>query len=90
VTCPNCGAGLDGAFCATCGQKVSPLNPSLREVLGNFVEEVLNLDGRTFQSMRLLLTKPGFLTLEQFQGRRARYVSPIRPIVYQRGLFRAP
>ena len=39
---------------------------------------MLNLDGKTFQSVRLLLTKPGFLSLEQFQGRRVRYVSPIR------------
>jgi Protein of unknown function (DUF3667) len=78
VICPNCGAGLDGAFCATCGQKAGPLNPSLRDVLHNFVEEVLNIDGKTFQSVWLLLTNPGFLSLEQFQGRRARYVSPIR------------
>ncbi len=78
MTCPNCGASLDGAFCATCGQKAGPLDPSLRDLLHNFVEEVLNVDGKTFQSVRLLLTKPGFLSLEQFQGRRVRYVSPIR------------
>jgi hypothetical protein len=78
VTCPNCGAGLDGAFCASCGQKAGPINPSLRDVLHNFVEEALNVDGKTLQSLKLLLTKPGFLSLEQFRGRRARYVSPFR------------
>jgi Protein of unknown function (DUF3667) len=78
VTCPNCGAGLGGAFCASCGQKATPLNPSLRDVLHNFVEEVFNVDGRTFQSIRLLLTRPGFLTREYVEGRRVRYVSPIR------------
>ena len=78
MTCPNCGAGLEGAFCASCGQKAGPINPSLRDVLHTFVEEVLNIDGKTFQSARLLLTKPGVLSLEQFKGRRARYVSPIR------------
>lgn len=78
MTCRNCGSSLDGVFCASCGQKAGPLNPSLRDLLHNFVEEVLNIDGKTFQSMRLLLTKPGFLSLEQFLGRRVRYVSPIR------------
>ena len=29
-----------------------------------------------FRSVRLLLTRPGFLTQEQFAGRRASYVSP--------------
>jgi hypothetical protein len=78
MTCPNCGARLGGAFCASCGQKAGPINPSLRDVLHTFVEEVLNIDGKTLQSIRLLLTKPGFLSLEQAQGRRVRYVSPIR------------
>ena len=31
-----------------------------------------------FRTVRWLLTRPGFLTREYFQGRRARYVSPIR------------
>jgi hypothetical protein len=78
VTCPNCGAGFEGAFCATCGQKAGPLNPPLRDVLSHFIEEALNVDGKTFTSIRLLLTKPGFLSLEQLHGRRVRYVSPIR------------
>ncbi len=30
--CPNCGAVLEGAFCAQCGQKAAPLNPSFGEV----------------------------------------------------------
>jgi Protein of unknown function (DUF3667) len=78
MTCPNCDASFEGTFCAHCGQKAGPVDPSLRDLLHNFVEEVLNIDGKTFQSMRLLLTKPGFLSLEQFKGRRVRYVSPIR------------
>jgi hypothetical protein len=76
--CPNCGAMLEGAFCAQCGQKVTPLNPSLHDFLHDLVHEFLHFDGKIFRSVRLLLTGPGFLSREHFEGRRARYVSPIR------------
>ena len=76
--CPNCGAALDGAFCAQCGQKVAPLNPSFGEFLHDLFHELAHFDGKIVQSVRLLLTRPGFLSREQFEGRRARYVAPIR------------
>jgi len=78
TNCPNCGDDLDGAYCATCGQKVAALNPSFHDLLHDIVHEFLHVDGKIFQSVRLLLTRPGFLSREHFEGRRARYVSPIR------------
>jgi hypothetical protein len=76
--CPNCGATLAGPFCAQCGQKATQLNPSLRDILRDVVDEVLNVDSKILQSVRLLLTRPGFLSREQLMGRRIRHVSPIR------------
>jgi len=77
-TCPNCGAIRRGAYCAACGQKTAALNPTIADFLHELTHEVLHVDGKIFRSVRLLLTRPGLLTLEQFAGRRARYVSPIR------------
>jgi len=76
--CPNCGAALDGAFCARCGQKAAPLNPSIGEFLHDLFHELAHFDGKIVQSVRLLLTRPGFLSREHFEGRRARYIAPIR------------
>jgi hypothetical protein len=76
--CPNCGRDLEGRFCAGCGQKVTALNPTAHDFLHDLTHELLHVDGKIFQSVRLLLTRPGFLTSEYFKGRRARYVSPIR------------
>jgi hypothetical protein len=42
------------------------------------MHELLHLDGKIFRSVRLLVTRPGFLTREIFRGRRASYISPIR------------
>jgi hypothetical protein len=76
--CPNCGRALDGAFCAACGQKVGPINPTFHDLLHDLTHEFLHVDGKIFRSVRLLLTRPGFLSREYFEGRRARYISPIR------------
>jgi hypothetical protein len=76
--CPNCEATLEGPFCARCGQRAAPLNPSLGEFVHDLFHEVAHFDGKIVQSVALLLGKPGFLTREQFEGRRARYVPPIR------------
>ena len=76
--CPNCGRDLEGAYCAECGQKATALNPTLHDFVHDLTHELLHVDGKIFRSVRLLLTKPGFLSREYFAGRRARYISPIR------------
>ena len=76
--CRNCSASLEGPFCARCGQKAAPLNPTVGRLARDVAHELVDLDGRIFRTVRLLLTRPGFLSLEHFAGRRARYISPIR------------
>src|SRR5262245_46278012 len=76
--CPNCGAVLEGKYCSQCGQKVTSLNPTLGEVLHDLVHEIVHVDGKIITTLRYLIAKPGFLSLEHFEGRRARYVAPIR------------
>ncbi len=78
VDCPNCSAVLNGRYCSECGQRNVALDPPLRTLLHDLLEDVLNVDGRIFQTARLLLTRPGALSLEHLDGRRARYLSPIR------------
>ncbi len=78
ATCPNCGNLRAGNYCSACGQKAAPLAPTLGYFVHELTHEVLHVDGKIFRSLRLLLTRPGFLTREIFAGRRASYVSPIR------------
>lgn len=78
VDCPNCSAVLNGRYCSECGQRNVALNPPFRTLLHDLLEDVLNVDGRILQTTRLLLSRPGALSLEYFAGRRARYLSPIR------------
>ena len=78
LACRNCGAALSGPFCAACGQKDAPPDPTVHDFLHEFSHEMLHVDGRIFRSVWKLLAAPGFLTREQFEGRRARWISPIR------------
>jgi hypothetical protein len=78
ASCPNCGSLRIGSYCSVCGQKAAPLAPTVGYFLHELTHELLNVDGKIFRSLRLLLTRPGFLTHEIFAGRRASYLSPIR------------
>ena len=76
--CANCGAALHGPFCAACGQAVKPLDPPIRHFAKEFAQELLDVDGRLLRSLRRLLFSPGFLTREHVEGRRVRWLSPLK------------
>jgi len=76
--CTNCGGALNGPYCQTCGQKAASPNVSLHEFFHEAFHELAHVDGKIVQTLRLLLTRPGQLTREFLDGRRQRYVSPLR------------
>jgi hypothetical protein len=77
-TCLNCGAALDGPYCAQCGQKAVPPKPAVHELLHDALEEFLHFDGKIVQTLRTLIARPGQLTVDVVAGRRARYIAPLR------------
>lgn len=76
--CLNCGAPLNGAFCSQCGQRDIPPYPSVRELVIDAFWELSGWDGRFASTVRALVSRPGMLTREFLEGRRARYLSPLR------------
>lgn len=75
--CLNCGADLQGSFCGACGQRAVPPDPTVRELAGDAWRELTGYDGRIMATLRGL-ARPGFLTREYIQGRRAHYLPPVR------------
>ena len=75
--CLNCRARLEGSFCAACGQRAVPADPTVSEIAGDVWQELSGYDGRIAATFRGLM-HPGQLTLEYLQGRRARYLPPVR------------
>ena len=82
AACQNCGAVLLGEHCYACGQPVKGLVRHFGSILGDFFDTVLNIDSRVFRTLGPLLLKPGYLSNEYFEGRRVRYVSPVRLFVF--------
>ena len=78
TNCLNCGTTLHGVFCSACGQRDIPPYPSVRELVVDAFWELSGWDGRFASTVRALLTRPGLLTREFLEGRRARYLSPLR------------
>lgn len=78
AACLNCGTPLGGPFCAACGQRDIPPYPSVRELVVDAFWELSGWDGRFAATVRKLFTSPGALTVEFLEGRRVRYLSPLR------------
>jgi hypothetical protein len=78
ATCRNCDTPLLGPHCYACGQPVKGLVRHFSSILGDFLDSVLTFDGRTPRTLLPLFARPGHLTCEYFEGRRMRYVSPVR------------
>lgn len=76
--CRNCGTPLKGRHCYCCGQPVTGLVRPLRNLLGDLMDSVFNIDARIVRTLGPLFTKPGFLSREYFAGREVRYVTPVR------------
>lgn len=75
--CLNCGADLHGAFCAACGQRAVPPDPTIKELAGDAWHELTGYDGRIAATIRGLL-HPGRVTIEYLRGHRATYLPPVR------------
>lgn len=76
--CPNCREPLLGAFCYGCGQPKKGFIRHLSGIIGDFLDTVFNIDSRTLRTVLPLFFRPGFLSVEYFEGRRVRYVTPLR------------
>ncbi len=79
--CRNCDASLGDPpsnFCPNCGQDTSPHPPSFGEFVHEFVGHYVALEGKLWKTLLKLLFLPGELTREYLQGRKQRYVLPLR------------
>ena len=79
MECANCGSTAVGRYCAECGQAAPTSSDySFRAHAAEFFEQLTNLDGKIVRTLRTLLTRPGLLTADHLDGRRARYLRPLQ------------
>jgi hypothetical protein len=82
MSCSNCGSGPVVNYCAECGQRrLSEHDLTTPGFLRETFHELTSFDGRLWQTLRVLLTRPGMLAREYFDGRGGRYMKPLNLFV---------
>ena len=76
--CLNCGTHLRGQYCGNCGQRARSRLISLWELVRDAFGDLFELDSRLWKTLLPLLARPGMLTDDYLQGRRARFMPPFR------------
>ena len=76
--CLNCGARMRGQYCGSCGQRSRSRLISLWELISDAFGDLLEIDSRLWQTLIPLMVRPGRLTYDYLQGRRARFMPPFR------------
>lgn len=76
--CLNCGQSSTGRFCSSCGQRAGSLREPLHRFVGDAFVEYFGLDGRIWKTLGYLLFRPGKLTRDYLDGKRVRYLRPLR------------
>ena len=85
--CRNCGADVDGRYCPRCGQLAASFHRPVWSLFGETIADSLALDGRLARTLPLLFFRPGRLTKNYTDGKRARYVPPFRMLLLASLLF---
>ena len=85
--CPNCSELLWGQYCASCGQRARARMITFWELLKDAGDLLASLDSRIWKTLGLLMFRPGRLTLDYLQGKRARFVPPVRLFIASSVVF---
>ena len=77
--CPSCDAALVGDFCHRCGEKrPGARDLTLRHFVAEAAQEFTSVEhSKIFRTLRALLLRPGFLSVEWVAGRRNLYLKPL-------------
>lgn len=85
--CLNCGTQVLGKYCHQCGQENKVPRESFWSLVVHFFYDIAHFDNSFFDTVKHLFLRPGFLPQEYMQGRRARYLNPLRMYLFTSAFF---
>jgi hypothetical protein len=80
--CLNCGTILEGKFCHNCGQENLQMKESFGHMMNHAISDYFHFDDQFFSTIKPLHFKPGFLSIEYLEGRRIRYLHPVKMYIF--------
>ncbi len=78
AVCQDCGAPVSGNYCSNCGQETKIETPTVRQFTHELMDQYIAVEGKLGRTLRVLVTRPGQLTVDYVEGRRQRYVRPLK------------
>lgn len=79
AVCPNCNTSGTQRYCPRCGQKRPDVHDySLGHILHDAFHELFHVDGKIARTVLTIIQAPGMITEEYWEGRRARFLTPLR------------
>lgn len=79
--CPNCETAVIGHYCHECGQSAH-LPRSIGHIFHDILHGVLHFDSKGWRTLPMLALRPGTLTRDYVEGKRARYVAPFSMFLF--------
>jgi len=82
--CANCGYKFNGPdnFCPECGQENHDIRLPVKHHIHEVIEGLLHLDSKSFRTFFYLVARPGMLSKEFSEGKRIRFVPPVRLYIF--------
>ena len=80
--CQNCNAFVRKRFCPRCGQENIETRQPFHYLFTHFIEDLVHYDGSFWKTVKHLLLKPGLLTKEYLDGKRKKYVPPVKLYIF--------
>lgn len=85
--CLNCNTPVIGKYCHICGQANVIPHDTVGHMIQHFFYDITHFDSKFLDTVRILVTRPGFLSLEYIRGRRASYLNPVKMYVFTSAIF---
>jgi hypothetical protein len=85
--CLNCGTQVLGRYCHRCGQENIVNRQSFWSLTKHFVYDILHFDGKFFHTVGYIFSRPGFVARQYAEGKRMRYLDPIRMYLFTSAVF---
>ncbi|MBL1219241.1 DUF3667 domain-containing protein [Chryseobacterium sp. L7] len=81
-TCLNCGHQVEERYCPHCGQENTESRHPFYFLFTHFVEDFTHYDGQFWGTLKNLLLSPGKLTNIYLEGKRQKYVPPVKLYIF--------
>lgn len=82
IDCLNCGKIVTDKYCPNCGQENTVSRKSFSYLFTHFVEDFTHYDNAFWKTIKYLLFRPSRLTREYLEGKRKRYVAPVKLYIF--------